>query len=113
MLAENAADIGRFTINTTSRMITSAERVISHPRDIKYRVMLVYADPKGTAAKSLQEFRDSGYSGTFARVRRRCASMQTSKYLIPALESHPVTKYLLHYRDKDPKQRLLKQKPMK
>lgn len=113
MLAENAADIGRFTTNTTSRMITSAKRVISHPRDIKYRVMLAYADPQGTAAKSLQEFRDSGYSGTFARVRRRCASMQTSKYLIPALESHPVTKYLLHYRDKDPKQRLLKQKPMK
>ncbi|CAB3243047.1 unnamed protein product [Arctia plantaginis] len=113
MLAENAADVGRFTTNTTSRMITSVKRVISHPRDIKYRAMLAYTDPKGTAAKSLQDFRDSGYSGTLARVRRRCATMQISKYLISALDSHPVTKYLLHYRDKDPKQRLLKQKPMK
>ncbi|CAB3243325.1 unnamed protein product [Arctia plantaginis] len=113
MLAENAADVGRFTTNTTSRMITSVKRVISHPRDIKYRAMLAYTDPKGTAAKSLQDFRDSGYSGTLARVRRRCATMQISKYLISALNSHPVTKYLLHYRDKDPKQRLLKQKPMK
>ncbi|CAB3243329.1 unnamed protein product [Arctia plantaginis] len=113
LLAENASEIGRFGINTMRRMITSFKRCVRHPLDVCYRAQIAREDPRRAAAKALEEFQGSGYSGMAARVRQRCAAMQTSRYLISALERHPVTNYLLHFRDRDPKKRLFKRKPEK
>lgn len=113
LLAENASEIGKFGINTIRRMITSVKRCARHPLDICYKAQVAREDPQRAAAKALEEFQGSGYSGMTERVRQRCAAMQTSRYLISALEKHPVTNYLYHFRDRDPKKRLFKRRPEK
>uniref|UniRef100_A0A2A4J682 Post-SET domain-containing protein n=1 Tax=Heliothis virescens TaxID=7102 RepID=A0A2A4J682_HELVI len=108
MVAESLIDLGGFGANAFCDIMRSAVRVARHPRDGVYNIKDALHDPSHAAKEIKQTLRGMGLFATFARIKRRMLKMPVAKAAIGTLESFPVTNYLVHIADKDPKHRMKK-----
>nr|XP_021188667.2 uncharacterized protein LOC110375026 [Helicoverpa armigera] len=108
MVAESLVDLGSLGAKVFCDVMKSAVRVAKHPRDGVYHIKDAVRDPSRAAKKFRKSLKGMGLFSTFARIKRRLIKMPVTKGAISKLESVPVTNYLVHMADKDPKQRVNK-----
>ncbi|XP_046960356.1 uncharacterized protein LOC124530297 [Vanessa cardui] len=108
LAAESLIDIGKLGITACADILRSIARITTDPKQAYMTLKSMKEDPELIASTMQTAFADSGVASTARRVRLRCMSMRGVKKIKNCLEQYPVTNFLLHIADKDPKQRIPK-----
>ncbi|CAK1552869.1 unnamed protein product [Leptosia nina] len=113
LVAESVVDVAKLGITGITDVLRIMYRCAKDPKHSWRTVKSMAKDPS-LIGKTLKEtYNDSGVAATGRRVGMRLSAMGSVKETKNLLEQHPITNYILHIADKDPKKRLRKARKVK
>lgn len=107
---ENVLDVGKIGVTLASDAVRQAYRIARDPKHAYESLKTLKENPELILPCLEAAYKDSGISGTLRRIRLRCFATRGMTKLRRALETNPVSRYLLYMGSTDPKKRLLKKK---
>ncbi|XP_063821058.1 uncharacterized protein LOC135071212 [Ostrinia nubilalis] len=115
LAAESCLDILKLALTTGGDVARCSSRALMNPRMTYHNLQELAKNPSRGFAAMGDAVSGSGVFSTCKRVRQRCCAMRAMRKLRKKMESNPVTYFMLHAADSDPKKRLTfkKKKKMK
>ncbi|KAM3961560.1 uncharacterized protein ACR2FA_004276 [Aphomia sociella] len=113
LAAESVLDIARLGFTTGIDILRNLYRVVIHPIETYKRLRSSTKDPSRMMVNIENALNDSAAVSTLRRVGARVGAMSGVAAVRNKLGDYPVTHFLMHAGDKDPKRRLQYKKRMK
>ncbi|XP_050557404.1 uncharacterized protein LOC118261813 [Spodoptera frugiperda] len=111
MAVESARDIGAFGFRCLGSTLRSFSRTICHPKDAVYNAYdtarAIKRKPATVIKKKIQQdYKESGLKSTVARVKQRAVQTTLGRTIKTRMQANPITNYLVHITNPDPKVRM-------
>lgn len=108
LAAESLIDLGTFGSKAFCDVARYLCKSVKHSRDTMQDMRDMYRDPIHAAKNLKRNLIGMGIEGMFDRIKYRFTKMRIANAIVSEMKSHPVTNYLVHMADRNPKKRMKK-----